>query len=502
MSMLVEAGAVDVKTYFHLRKISDNKAATGLTIGDIDVYYTRSGAAQVAKVDLTALAAATTDHTDSRGFETGNGVYRVDWVDAAFVYGAGVREVILTVVHADTYTEHIRVTIGLSGYNAILKTLVATTPSSTTFTPTKKPGDTNALLNSVAVFYDADGDPSFRNVTAWDGTTVTIEAAADFLVAVGDEVEFYPVSLTATEVQIAAAVWDKLRSAHTASGSFGEGVLAENLNSTAKTSIQTELTTSWDTAIPASPTPNSRDERLKALDDSLPAGALLDATGAASAVWDAVRSTYVTKGTFGEMGEVIVEGGTVETSGSNSTTQVQTDLAEATNDHYNNMYILFTSDTESGQARPISDYVGSTGVVSWVKALTATPPDSSTFVILAAPNLVDIESVAATVQTAGDLAALIVTADAIKKNTALPNFTFVMFASSDHSTPLQGLVITAERSLNAAAFAACANSASELSDGVYDIDLAAGDLNGDTVTLKFTGTGADPTIISIITQAA
>lgn len=88
----------------------------------------------------------------------------------------------------------------------------------------------------------------------------------------------------------------------------------------------------------------------------------------------------------------------------------------------------------------------------------------------------------------------------IKKNTALANFMFVMLDSVDHVTPKTGLTITAERSLDGAAFGACANAAAEISAGVYKINLAAADLNADVVTLKFTATGADPRLVTVVTQ--
>jgi len=87
--------------------------------------------------------------------------------------------------------------------------------------------------------------------------------------------------------------------------------------------------------------------------------------------------------TNAKLDKLIVASGAVETSVSNSSTQVQTDLAEATNDHYNDMTILFTSGAEAGQARPILDYVGADGIVSWIKVLTGIPADDVTFIILA-----------------------------------------------------------------------------------------------------------------------
>lgn len=110
--MLVQAGSIDVTTYFHLRN-TDGTDATGLTIANIDLQYTRSGATPAAKVDAQALAAANTAHTDNFAFEIDAtdqpGVYRVDWADAAFA--SGVREVILTVKCTGVRTESLRVQI-------------------------------------------------------------------------------------------------------------------------------------------------------------------------------------------------------------------------------------------------------------------------------------------------------------------------------------------------------------------------------------------------------
>ena len=108
---------------------------------------------------------------------------------------------------------------------------------------------------------------------------------------------------------------------------------------------------------------------------------------------------------------------------------------------------------------------------------------------------------AGAVATASALAA--VAADLpsrITKNTALAGFTFPMFDSADHVTPKTGLTVTAQRSLDGAALASCTNAVTEIGNGLYKIDLAAGDLNGDIVTLRFTATGADATILTLATQ--
>lgn len=88
----------------------------------------------------------------------------------------------------------------------------------------------------------------------------------------------------------------------------------------------------------------------------------------------------------------------------------------------------------------------------------------------------------------------------ITKNTALAGFPFFVVLTSDHVTGATGKTVTATRSLDGAAFGACANSVSEIANGWYKIDLAAGDLNGNTVALKFTATDCDARMITLITQ--
>lgn len=88
----------------------------------------------------------------------------------------------------------------------------------------------------------------------------------------------------------------------------------------------------------------------------------------------------------------------------------------------------------------------------------------------------------------------------ITKNVALAAFPFFMSDSTDHVSGKTGLTVTAQRSIDGAAFAACANAPAEVSAGWYKIDLAATDLNGNTIALKWTASGADPTNMTIVTE--
>jgi hypothetical protein len=65
-----------------------------------------------------------------------------------------------------------------------------------------------------------------------------------------------------------------------------------------------------------------------------------------------------------------------------STTVFVTDLTEATDDHYNNMFLVFTDGALQGQSRKISDYAGGTKTITLATALTDAPADNDPFIIL------------------------------------------------------------------------------------------------------------------------
>ena len=87
-----------------------------------------------------------------------------------------------------------------------------------------------------------------------------------------------------------------------------------------------------------------------------------------------------------------------------------------------------------------------------------------------------------------------------KKNTAFDNFMLLMIDSTDDKTGKTGLTVTASRSIDGASFAACANSVSEVGSGWYKINLAATDVNGDLIVLKFSASGANDTSYTLKTE--
>lgn len=90
----------------------------------------------------------------------------------------------------------------------------------------------------------------------------------------------------------------------------------------------------------------------------------------------------------------------------------------------------------------------------------------------------------------------------LKKNTAFTNFMIKMELAAD-GTPGTGLTVTVQRAIDGGAFAALAvTTVTEVSAGWYKFNLAAADLNGESIALKATATGAKQRDLLIITQTA
>lgn len=81
-------------------------------------------------------------------------------------------------------------------------------------------------------------------------------------------------------------------------------------------------------------------------------------------------------------------------------------------------------------------------------------------------------------------------------NVGLNNFEFVMVDSA--GVPRTGLSVVPQRSIDGGAFGSTSNSVSEVSNGLYKINLSSGDLNGSVITLRFTATGAQDRLITVV----
>lgn len=143
-------------------------------------------------------------------------------------------------------------------------------------------------------------------------------------------------------------------------------------------------------------------------------------------------------------------------------------------------------------AAPTTAGVPEVDVTHWIGTAAATP-DTAGYV-------------KATIKNGTGTGELSITSGAVKvqaglrKNQALANFPFLMTDSTNHN-PLTGLTVTATRSIDGAAFASGTIAAmTEIGVGMYQCDLGAGDLNGDTVVLRFTASGADDLFVTLVTE--
>lgn len=91
-------------------------------------------------------------------------------------------------------------------------------------------------------------------------------------------------------------------------------------------------------------------------------------------------------------------------------------------------------------------------------------------------------------------------AKGIAKGQAWSNHTFAMVDSTDNVTPKTGLTITTYVSKDAAAFGAIAGTVAEISNGIYQLDATAADMNADTLIFRFTATGASDSFVVVQTS--
>jgi hypothetical protein len=87
-----------------------------------------------------------------------------------------------------------------------------------------------------------------------------------------------------------------------------------------------------------------------------------------------------------------------------------------------------------------------------------------------------------------------------QKNLAFSNITFEMYDSTNHN-PSTGLTVTGERSIDGGAFAAVSGAIAEISDGTYQFDAVAADMNGDLIVFRFSAASTDDTFVHVKTAA-
>lgn len=190
--------------------------------------------------------------------------------------------------------------------------------------------------------------------------------------------------------------------------------------------------------------------------------------------------------------------------GGTSTTITLNALASSNNTAYPGQMAFIRSGTGDDQAKLILSYNGTTKVATINGTWDPIPDATSGYVILpSSPVMLSIatQTTIDSLATSAEIATLTGVVDdlAIKKNTALSNFEFLMVLTSDHATPATGLTVTGERSIDGGAFTVVSGTIAEVSNGIYQFDALAADTNGDLITWRFSEATADDTFMTFKT---
>lgn len=476
-NLSIKAGSVDISVVIRIIDSTDGTPETGVVFNTsgIDLEYRREGAASTDITEAT-LAALTTAHTDGGFLHIGNGYYRLDLPDAAVASGAAgvlVHGTVTGMVVIGCYIQLVAydpfdtVRFGLTALpNAAAEAAGGLYTRGTGAGQINQPA--NGLVDVNVERWNATAVPAehtagYPIVTIKDGTgTGEIDTASGVVLAKDHTGANLALASALATVQADTDDIQARIPAALVSGRMDVSVGAMAANVLTATAINADAITAAkiaDGAIDANTFATGAITAAAVAADAIGASELAaDAVAEiADQVWDEVLSGHLTAGSTG--------------SALNS--------AGSAGDPW-------------GTALPGAYGAGTAGKIVGDNLNATVSSRATQTSVDTIDDFLDTEVAAIKAKT-DNLPGV------VKKNTALSNFTFVMYDSTDHVTPKTGLTLTSTRSIDGAAFGACANAASEVANGVYKINLSAADLNGDVITLKFTATGADQTTITILT---
>lgn len=364
---------------------SASVTTTGLATTDIEIY--KDGSVTQRGSD-NGYALLDTDGIDFDGITGIHGI-SIDLADnsTAGFYAAGSQYwVVVSSITVDAATVNFIAATFRIGYpDAVLNTTIATLSSQTSFTLTTGPAEDDALNGSVCCIHDVASavQLGFAVVSDYTGSTktVTLTAGTTYTAAATDNIAFYPpanarwfAALATSAVPLAPTVAG--RTLDVSAG--GEaGVDWANVGSPTTTvglsgtTVKTATDVETDTAdiqsrLPAALVGGRIDANMGAISS--------DSTAAdnCEAYFDGTGYTDVDNLS-------VIRANTAQAGASGSITLDAS--ASASDDFYNNTFIQITGGTGAGQARFISDYVGSTKVATVNANWVTNPSSDSTFII-------------------------------------------------------------------------------------------------------------------------
>ena len=213
--------------------------------------------------------------------------------------------------------------------------------------------------------------------------------------------------------------------------------------------------------------------------------------------WVVTPSATTTFEIVAGVGSRITDEGTAQAGAAGSITLAST--ASASDDVYVDAMVTIQAGTGAGQTKIITAYNGTTKVATVSGTFSPVPDTASVYAVIPSALMAD-DTIAVPTSAENAAAVTAVLSSPFIKNEAFPGFCFEMVNALDHVSEMPGLTVTAQRSIDGGAYAACTNAPVGVANGTYAIDLSAADLNGNFITLRFTATGADATKIGIKTQ--
>ncbi|RKZ09465.1 hypothetical protein DRQ25_06305 [Candidatus Fermentibacteria bacterium] len=299
--------------------------------------------------------------------------------------------------------------------NVLIDTTIASVTSQTVFVLTAGSDDDDAYKDQAIVVFDASNSdyPSVRKCSGYVGATktVTIDSAPDFTIVGGDGVKVFVTApgTTAptvgeirtemegagTKLTLALEDTDELQ---TNQGNWATATTVA-LNAQGKLDVNAECDTALsdygaNTVVPdaAGVAPTVSEIRAEMDSNSTKLSAIeTDTQDIQSRIPAALSGGNIKADVLAISGstdaadhleasaETIVVGAAA--TGTLSTTQMTTNLTEATNDHYNGRIIIWTSGVLKDQATDVTDYDGATKKLTYT-ATTEAPSDGDTFVLV------------------------------------------------------------------------------------------------------------------------
>lgn len=227
-------------------------------------------------------------------------------------------------------------------------------------------GDLAAILTDTADMQPKFGSPSGASISA-----DIAENQTDLNTIITDIGNLNDPDAAA----VADAVWDEATAGHTTAGTFGEQVKTDIdaiLTDTADMQPKIGTPAGSDMSADIAAIQSDTDDIQTRLPAALVSGKMdsdVTAISGSTTAADRLEASVLT-----------IVSGTAQT-GTLSTTQMTSDLSEATDDHYNGRIIIWTSGVLQNQATDITDYSGTNGLLTFT-AVTEAPSNGDTFIII------------------------------------------------------------------------------------------------------------------------